>query len=360
MQMNFDMAKEDNRVVNIKVIGAGGGGGNAVNHMVDCDIHGVEFISANTDKQALNSSKATQKIVLGEKSTHGRGAGGYPDIGQRAAEESRDEIAAALKGAQMVFVTAGMGGGTGTGAAPIIAEIARDAGALTVGVVTKPFEFEGKIRKEHAESGILELRQHVDSLIVIPNERLKMVSDQKITFKNAFIMADDVLRKGVQSISDIIDNDAFINLDFADVCAIMKDSSVCHMGVGTAKGEDKAEKATKEAIQSPLLETSIDGARRIIVNITASPDISLDEVDKATSMVRDAAHPDVNLIFGVKFCDDYEDEMSITVIATGFDEKESGASPSIPSFVNFGMDEEPRPAEDSLVDDDLLRLFNGQ
>jgi len=360
MLMNFDMDSESSKVVNIKVIGAGGGGGNAINHMVDCGIQGVEFISINTDKQALMTSKATQKIQIGEKLTRGRGAGGDPGIGQRAGEESRDEIAAAIKGAQMVFITAGMGGGTGTGAAPIIAEIARDTGALTIGIVTKPFLFEGKHRMEQAESGILALREHVDSLIIIPNERLKSVSEQKITLMNAFMVADDVLRKGVQSISDIIDADAFINLDFADVCAIMRDSSICHMGIGHAKGEDKAEKATKEAISSPLLETSINGARRVIVNVTASKDIGLDEVDAATTLVHDAAHPDVNLIFGVTFDPSFEDEMSITVIATGFDDPETASAPSsMPDFVKFGFGQDAKEPEESLVDDDLLRLFNG-
>ncbi len=360
MLNNFDMDSDTGRVVSIKVVGVGGGGGNAVNHMVDSGIESVEFVSVNTDKQALQSSKATQKITIGEKLTRGRGAGGDPSIGQRAGEESKDEIASALKGAQMVFVTAGMGGGTGTGAAPIIAEAARDMGALTIGIVTKPFTFEGKHRMEQAESGIVAFREHVDSLIVIPNERLKAVSDNKITLLNAFSAADDVLRQGVQSISDLINVTGLINLDFSDICAIMRDAGVAHMGLGHAKGEDKAEKATKEAISSPLLETSIEGAHRVIVNITASPDIGLEEIDTATTMVHDAASPDVNLIFGVALDPAMSDEMSITVIATGFDDVPG--SRKVPDFVNFNFGEEDAPMkeeEPSFLDDDLMRLFSG-
>ncbi len=360
MLNNFDMDSDTGRVVSIKVVGVGGGGGNAVNHMVDSGIESVEFVSVNTDKQALQSSKATQKITIGEKLTRGRGAGGDPSIGQRAGEESKDEIASALKGAQMVFVTAGMGGGTGTGAAPIIAEAARDMGALTIGIVTKPFTFEGKHRMEQAESGIVAFREHVDSLIVIPNERLKAVSDNKITLLNAFSAADDVLRQGVQSISDLINVTGLINLDFSDICAIMRDAGVAHMGLGHAKGEDKAEKATNEAISSPLLETSLEGAHRVIVNITASPDIGLEEIDTATTMVHDAASPDVNLIFGVALDPAMSDEMSITVIATGFDDVPG--SRKVPDFVNFNFGEEDAPMkeeEPSFLDDDLMRLFSG-
>ncbi len=360
MLNNFDMDNDTGRVVSIKVVGVGGGGGNAINHMVDSGIESVEFVSVNTDKQALQSSKATQKITIGEKLTRGRGAGGDPSIGQRAGEESKDEIAMALKGAQMVFVTAGMGGGTGTGAAPIIAETARDLGALTIGIVTKPFTFEGKHRMEQAESGVVAFREHVDSLIVIPNERLKAVSENKITLLNAFAAADDVLRQGVQSISDLINVTGLINLDFSDICSIMREAGVAHMGLGHAKGEDKAEKATKEAISSPLLETSIEGAHRVIVNITASPDIGLEEIDTATTMVHDAASPDVNLIFGVALSPVMNDEMSITVIATGFDDVPG--SRKVPDFVNFNFGEEDSPAkeeEPSFLDDDLMRLFSG-
>ena len=358
MQMNFDMDNENARVVNIKVVGVGGGGGNAVNHMVVSEVQGVEFISLNTDKQALMKSKATMKVTLGEKLSKGRGAGGDPSVGQRAGEESRDELLAALKGAQMVFVTAGMGGGTGTGAAPIAAEVARELGALTIGVVTKPFAFEGPRRMEQAESGILALRDHVDALIVIPNERLKEVCETKITFINAFAIADDVLRQGVQSISDLINMDGVINLDFADVCAIMRDAGVAHMGVGRASGEDKAEKATKAAISSPLLETSIDGAHRAIVNILASSDISMDDIDKAASMVREACADDVNLIFGVALDENMNDEMSVTVIATGFDDNgiKKSAATAIPAFMAGFGDDEPA-ANDTFLDDDLMSLF---
>lgn len=355
MQMNFDMDSDNARVVNIKVVGVGGGGGNAVNHMADCSISSVEFVSINTDKQALVSSRATQKIVIGEKLTKGRGAGGDPSVGQRAGEESREEIAAALKGAQMVFITAGMGGGTGTGAASIIAEIARDVGALTIGIVTKPFAFEGKHRMEQAESGILALQEHVDALIVIPNERLKSVSEQKITFLNAFSEADDVLRKGVESISNLITQDGVINLDFADVCSVMRDAGLAHMGMGHATGEDKTDKATKMAITSPLLETSIEGAHRVIVNITASSDITLDEVDAATTQIHDACAEDVNLIFGFAIDESLKDEVSITVIATGFDEIKK-PSTKMPDFLNFGNNEEEEPAP-SFLDDDLMALF---
>ena len=259
----------------------------------------------------------------------------------------------------MVFITAGMGGGTGTGAAAIVAEVSREIGALTVGIVTKPFAFEGKHRMEQAESGIIALREHVDSLIVIPNERLKATSETKITFLNAFAAADDVLRQGVQSISDLITTDGLVNLDFADICAIMRDAGVAHMGVGHASGEDKAEKATKMAISSPLLETSIDGAHRVIVNITASADISLDEIDAATTMVHDACSPDVNLIFGVALSEDYNDEMSITVIATGFDDNKKSSDSSMPDFIkyNFDSDENTEP-EPSFLDEDLMQLFN--
>lgn len=357
MQMNFDMESDTARVVAIKVVGVGGGGGNAVNHMVDCNIGSVEFISVNTDKQALLTSRATQKISIGDKLTKGRGAGGDPSVGQRAGEESREEIAAALKGAQMVFVTAGMGGGTGTGAASIIAEVSREIGALTIGIVTKPFNFEGKHRMEQAESGILALREHVDALIVIPNERLKSVSDQKITFLNAFACADDVLRQGVQSISDLINVSGLINLDFSDVCSVMRDAGVAHMGTGRAAGEDKAEKATKMAISSPLLETSIDGAHRVIVNITACPDISLDEIDAATTMIHDACADDVNLIFGVALDENMKDELAITVIATGFDDNQKKPS-SVPDFVKFQFDNDDTPDTGSFLDDDLMKLFN--
>ena len=309
----------DENVTTIKVIGVGGGGGNAVNRMVSDGLQGVEFIAMNTDQQALAKNHASVKVQLGSKLTKGRGAGADPEIGQRAAEESKDEIANALKGSQMVFITAGMGGGTGTGAAPVVAEVAHDLGILTVGIVTKPFSFEGKRKMGLAEQGIANLLMHVDSLIVIPNERLKMISQEKITLMNAFQAADNVLRQGVESISALINVPAFINLDFADVRSIMKDAGYAHMGVGSAKGAGKAENAAKAAISSPLLETSIAGARGVIINITSSPDIGLEDVETAASMITQSAHPDANIIWGTAFDERLSDEMSITVVATGFE-----------------------------------------
>ena len=316
--MPFEIDNQMDDEVLIKVIGVGGGGGNAVDRMVLSGVQGVEFISINTDKQALNRSKATQKIQIGEKITRGKGAGSKPEIGQKAAEESREAIAAAIRGSDMVFITAGMGGGTGTGAAPVVAEVARDMGVLTIGIVTKPFGFEGRRRMEQAENGITALREHVDSLVVIPNERLKLVSEQRITLQNAFMIADDVLRQGAQSISDLIKLPGVVNLDFADVTSVMKDAGYAHMGVGRASGKDKAEQAAKMAISSPLLETAIDGAKGVIINITSSPDIGLDEIDIASSMIKEKAHSDANIIWGAAFDENMEDEMSVTVIATGF------------------------------------------
>ena len=315
--MAFILDEELQNITNIKVIGVGGGGGNAVNRMVQSGLRGVEFISMNTDQQALFASKATQKVQLGAKLTKGRGAGADPEIGQRSAEESRDEIATALKGAKMAFITAGMGGGTGTGAAPVVAEVAKELGILTVGIVTKPFAFEGKRKMNMAEIGIAGLLERVDSLIVIPNERLKLISQEKITLLNAFEAADNVLRNVA----------AFINLDFADVRSIMKDAGYAHMGVGSAKGVNKAEDAANAAISSPLLETSISGARGVIINITSSPDIGLDDVEKAASLITNSAHPEANIIWGAAFDENLKDEMSITVIATGFDAGLVGSDP---------------------------------
>ena len=331
--MAFVLDEEMQNVTNIKVIGVGGGGGNAVNRMVEAGLNGVEFVAMNTDQQALVNSKATQKVQLGAKLTKGRGAGADPEVGQRAAEESKDEIANALKGAQMVFITAGMGGGTGTGAAPVVAETAHDLGILTVGIVTKPFAFEGKRKMSMAEQGIANLMMHVDSLIVIPNERLKLISQEKITLMNAFEAADNVLRQGVESISSLINVPAFINLDFADVRSIMKDAGFAHMGVGVAKGAGKAENAAKAAISSPLLETSIAGARGVIINITSSPDIGLDDVETAASMITQSTHPDANIIWGTAFDERLQDEMSITVVATGF-ESTPGVDEPIQAVVN--------------------------
>jgi cell division protein FtsZ len=317
--MAFELDKDYDNVVQIKVIGVGGGGNNAVNRMIRSEVQGVEFIAINTDKQALMRSQATLKIQIGEKLTHGQGAGGNPEKGQRAAEESREEIADALKGTHMVFITAGMGGGTGTGATPVIAAIAKELGVLTVGIVTKPFAFEGRRRMEQAESGITALREHVDSLVVIPNERLKYVSEEKITLANAFEVADDVLKQGVSSISDLIKLPGLVNLDFADVSTVMKDAGYAHMGVGRATGKEKAQEAARIAISSPLLETSINGARGVIINVTSSPDIGLEEVELASSMITEAADPGANIIWGAAFDETLEDELNVTVIATGFD-----------------------------------------
>ncbi len=316
--MNFDMDSELDLCVAIKVAGVGGGGGNAVNRMMEAGVQSVEFISLNTDKQALDRSRATHKIQLGDRTSKGRGAGGNPEKGQRAAEESRDAIEAALKGTQMVFVTAGMGGGTGTGAAPIVAEVAKNMGILTVGVVTKPFEFEGRVRMRNAERGIANLREHVDALLVIPNERLR-VPQQKIRLTEAFRMADEVLRQGVQSISDLINVPGLINLDFEDICTVMRDAGYAHMGVGHGNGKDMAKMAASAAIASPLLETSITGAKGVIVNITAPQDVILDDVYEASQMIQEQVDPDANLIWGASLSDELEDEMVVTVIATGFD-----------------------------------------
>lgn len=305
--------------VNIKVIGIGGGGGNAVNRMVESDMKYVEFIAINTDSQILLSSKADEKLSIGTRTTKGDGAGGNPEIGQNAAEESREEIAAMLQGAQMLFITAGMGGGTGTGAAPVVAQIAREMGILTIGVVTKPFNFEGLVRMRQAEQGIAKLRETVDSLIIVPNENLKLLGDKKITFANAFEAADDVLKQGVKSISELINTSGFINLDFADVKAIMKDAGYAHMGVASAQGKDKAVTAAEIAISSPLLETSISGAKGLIINITAPPTIEFGEIDSATSHISSSVDSEANIIFGVVFDQELQDEIKITVIATGFD-----------------------------------------
>ena len=307
-------------VVTLKVVGIGGAGGNVVNRMVTSGTNGVEFIAVNTDKQALSMSTADQKIQIGEKLTHGQGAGSNPNVGEKAAEESRNEVAKALEGTDMVFITAGMGGGTGTGAAPVVADIAREAGTLTVGVVTKPFGFEGKKRMTQAMNGIEELLGRVDSLLVIPNDRLKYATDQKVTFANAFEIADEVLYQAVTSISGLIKNTGFINLDFADVCTIMRGAGFAHMGVGHAVGKGKAEDAAQMAISSPLMETSINGARGVLVNITGSEDMGLEDVETAANLVQAAAHPDANIIFGASFDNSMEDEIRVIVIATGFDE----------------------------------------
>ena len=318
--MPFELDDNYQSKVNIKVIGVGGGGNNAINRMIVTNVRGVDFISINTDNQTLLHSSATIKVPIGEKITKGHGAGSNPEIGERAAEENIEEIRNALVGAEMVFVTAGMGGGTGTGAAPVVARIAQEMGILTVGIVTKPFAFEGKKRMEQAERGIANLSRYVDSLIIIPNEKLKQIGE-KITLSNAFEVADDVLRHGVQSITELINVPQYLNLDFADVTTIMKNAGYAHMGVGEGAGKDKAETAARNAISSPLLETTITGSMGILVSITASPDIELSDIDAASSMIADQAHEDATVIWGVAFDPELEDKMKITIIATGFDNK---------------------------------------
>ncbi len=320
--MAFELDDNFESGVNIKVVGVGGGGGNAVNRMITSHIRGVEFICVNTDKQALLHSSATNKIPIGEKITKGHGAGANPEVGARAAEENLEEIKNAINGADMVFITSGMGGGTGTGAAPIVARAAKEMGILTVGIVTKPFAFEGRRRMAQAEAGIENLSQYVDSLVVIPNERLAQVSDARITLINAFEIADDMLRHGVQSISELINVPGLINLDFADVSSIMMDAGLAHMGVGEGTGKDRAEIAAKAAISSPLLETSISGATGILVSISGSPDMGLDEVIQASTMVSAEAHPDANIIWGANIDTTLEDKMKVTIIATGFAKKD--------------------------------------
>ena len=311
------------RVVKIKVIGVGGAGNNVINRMIESGVDGVDFVVVNTDKQDLNKSICKNKIQIGEKLTGGMGAGSKPEIGQKSAEESRAAISKILEGVDMVFITAGMGGGTGTGAAPIVADLAHEAGILTVGVVTKPFKFEGANRMRQAEAGIAALHDKVDSLVVIPNDRLKYVTDQKITFANAFGIADDVLKQAVTSISELVgfSDRVIINLDFADVSAVMKDAGRAHMGVGIASGREKAEQAALAAISSPLLETAITGATGVLVNVTGSSELTLDDVETAAGIVQENANPDANIIFGATSSDEFEDQMRVTVIATGFEKK---------------------------------------
>ena len=368
--MAFGLETGPESVVSIKVVGVGGGGNNVVNRMVRSGAKGVDFIAINTDKQALNASSANYKIQIGEKLTGGKGAGSNPEVGRKAAEESRNQISKALEETDMVFITAGMGGGTGTGAAPIVAEIARELGVLTVGVVTKPFGFEGRRRMTAAEQGIEELRGKVDSLVIIPNERLKYATDQKITFANAFEIADDVLRQAVQSISDLIRDTGFINLDFADVTAVMKDAGLAHMGVGRAAGKGKAEEAARMAISSPLLETSIQGAKGVLINVTGSMDIGLEEVEQAATLVQEAVHPDALTIFGATFDETLDDEIRVTVIATGFDEgnmaaedekpaaQADGTAPTAPMPLDQTEEEKNAEAEVDRSFDAILEIFN--
>ena len=379
LEIKINEAENSARII---VVGVGGAGNNAVNRMIDEDIAGVEFIGINTDKQALQFCKASTAMQIGEKLTKGLGAGAKPEIGEKAAEESQEELAQALKGADMVFVTAGMGGGTGTGAAPVIARIAKDMGILTVGVVTRPFAFEGKKRLEQALSGIEELNKNVDSLVIIPNERLKYVSEQKITFKNAFEIADGVLRQAVANISELITVPGFINLDFADVTSVMKDAGFAHIGTGSAAGKDKAAEAAREAISSPLLETSIDMAHGVIVSVIGSDDIGLDEVETAATMVQQAAHPDAHIIFGAFIDENMDDEIRVVVIATGFDnvpnsakmsmdgnkDKDSGSTGLFTEAATAAADKKParatasKPSSDVGSDDAafdvLMRIFD--
>ncbi|MBQ2274654.1 MAG: cell division protein FtsZ [Clostridia bacterium] len=353
--MSFEVTEEMENVVQIKDVGVGGGGGNAINRMVDAGVRGVEFVAVNTDKAALYLSKANQKIQIGEKSAGGMGAGANPERGRNAAEESKDEITAAIRDADMIFITAGMGGGTGTGAAPVVAQIARELGILTVGIVTKPFAFEGKKRMEQAEIGIAALREQVDSLVVIPNERLKFVSEQKITFKNAFEIADDVLRQGVQSISELINVTALVNLDFADVTTIMKDAGYAHMGVGVAEGRDKAEQAAKIAINSPLIETSMDNAQGVIISITASNDIGLEEVEQASSIISEMANPDATIIWGAQLDDTLEDTIRVTVVATGLGDSKKKESNDISSQLTNLINADESDDDDYVT---VLDVFN--
>ena len=384
--MAFMMDSAVNNDDVLKVIGVGGGGNNVVNRMVRSGMQGVEFIAVNTDRQCLNASEATQKLAIGEKLTGGKGAGANPEVGRESARESKEQINALLEGADMVFVTAGMGGGTGTGAAPVVAEIAKEKGILTVGVVTKPFNFEGRRRMDQAARGIEELRQKVDSLVIIPNDRLQYATDEKITFANAFAIADDVLRQAVQSISDLIKTTGLINLDFADVTAVMKDAGLAHMGVGRAAGKNKAEEATRIAINSPLLETSIQGAKGIIVNITGPMDMGLEEVELAAEMVKQVADPDALFMMGTAFDDTLEDELRVTVIATGFGEvdnpvpaqeaaHEAQQAPRVPAAAKedkpdcvpagVGAVMPPKPLSSAAAEppeadpfDDIFRIFN--
>ncbi len=328
--LEFEL-ESNNNFASIKVVGVGGAGTNAVNRMVDSGLRGVEFIAVNTDKQALALSKATNKIQIGEKLTKGLGAGANPEIGKRAAEESREELASIMKGADLVFVTCGMGGGTGTGAAPVIAEIARDMGILTIGVVSKPFMFEGRQRMKNAENGIEALKANVDTLVVVPNDRLLQIVSKGTTMTEAFKIADDTLRQGIQGISDLIAVPAMINLDFADVRTVMESRGLAHMGIGSGTGENRMVEAAKQAVSSPMLETSIDGARAVLINITGSPDTSIIEVNEAAQLITQAADPEANIIFGAGIDESLEDEVHITVIATGFEKTpfpdKKGANP---------------------------------
>lgn len=331
MALDFTFDSDENNNAVIKVIGVGGAGGNAVNRMIEDGVQGVSFIAANTDVQALNSNNAEVKIQLGPKLTRGLGAGSHPETGQKAAEESEETIEDALKGADMIFITAGMGGGTGTGAAPVIAKIARETGALTVGVVTRPFSFEGPKRSKNAADGIAKLKEYVDTLVIVANNRLLEIVDKKTPMMEAFKEADNVLKQGVQGISDLITSTDYVNLDFADVKTVMENQGAALMGIGRASGENRTVEATKMAISSPLLEVSIDGAKQVLLNITGGPDLTLFEAQDASEIVSTAAGEDVNIIFGTAINPNLGDEVVVTVIATGIDdEAEAAASKQLP------------------------------
>ncbi|NMM65606.1 cell division protein FtsZ [Clostridium sp. P21] len=342
--LDFDVDVQ--QFAQIKVIGCGGGGNNAVNRMIREGLKNVEFIAINTDKQALMLSQASQKIQIGDKLTKGLGAGANPEIGQKAAEESKEEISQAIKGADMVFITAGMGGGTGTGAAPVIAEIAKSMGILTVGVVTKPFPFEGRKRMLHAELGTKELKDRVDTLVTIPNERLLSIVDKKTTLMESFKFADDILRQGVQGISDLITIPGLVNLDFADVRTIMIDKGLAHMGVGRGTGDNRAQEAAKQAISSPLLETSIVGATGVLLNITGGADLGLLEINEAAEIVQEAADPDANIIFGAVIDENIKDEIRITVIATGFESEDKNVKQEVTAKNNMEQSKHNNPVND--------------
>lgn len=354
--IDFDVQNEE--LCKIKVIGCGGGGNNAVNRMIEEGLKNVEFIGINTDKQALVLSKAGLKIQLGDKLTRGLGAGANPEVGRKAAEESRDEITEALKGADMVFITCGMGGGTGTGAAPVVAEIAKSMGILTVGVVTKPFPFEGRKRMIHAEGGINALKQSVDTLVTIPNERLLSLVDKKTTLVESFKKADDVLRQGVQGISDLITIPGLINLDFADISTIMINKGLAHMGVGVGKGDNRAQDAAREAISSPLLETSIIGATGVLLNVTGGSDLSLLEISEAAQIVQEEADPDANIIFGAVIDESLNDEIRITVIATGFDSEASKVGNNISEVVNKSNSAKSEAAATKVAESQTTKTNN--
>ncbi len=355
---NIENEEQETNFAAIKVIGVGGAGTNAVNRMVDSGLRGVDFIAVNTDKQALALSKAPLQVQIGEKLTKGLGAGANPEIGQKAAEESREEIANKIKGSDLVFVTCGMGGGTGTGAAPIIAETAREMGILTIGVVSKPFLFEGRQRMRNAEAGIEKLKANVDTLVVVPNDRLLSVVTKGTTMTDAFKIADDTLRQGIQGISDLIAVPSLINLDFADVRTVMQSRGLAHMGIGVGKGESRMVDAAKQAISSPMLETSIDGARAVLINITGGPDTSIIDINEAAQLITAAADPEANIIFGAGIDESMTDEVKITVIATGFEKPAFSASRTASSIgenkeLDLGDEEQPeRPARASRYEEE--------